>query len=238
MEDKSVNSPRVNSLSEPRDRFLDRELDFLLHYQPEVKQEQLRVVIYDRDEISRAGLSAVVDRYPSFVVIAETGSRAETVEEIIDGEADVLLIGGDAARPLSPETVADIHRAAPAVGIVVITTQVHPSRAEALCRSGVQCLLLKSDDCATLADCIGAAGRGQSKISDLVANQMDAGSELTGRQQELLALLAIGYTNQEAAEKLFISPKTVESHRTHINRKLGISSRADLFAYARSHCLI
>lgn len=215
------------------------ELDLLLRYRRRPSDDwQLRVVIYDPDELSRAGLCALLEKSDSCLVVSQVATRQETVEALFETEPDLLLVREDFSDLLTDKEAEVFAQACPDAAITLVSAQVHYRRIKTLRDAGVSGLIFKSDSSATLVNCLHSTASGRSYISQLVDQQIEAAGELTRREQEIVALLAVGYTTGEIAERLVISAKTVESHRAHINSKLGIKSRAALFAYARSHCLV
>ena len=108
-----------------------------------------------------------------------------------------------------------------------------------LLEAGADAYLLKDADLTELVEGIRRAARGASYVQPALGARLarleddDPMAALSDRELEVLRLLALGHTNQEIAGKLYLSVRTVEAHRTHINQKLGISSRADLV-----HCAL
>jgi DNA-binding CsgD family transcriptional regulator len=92
--------------------------------------------------------------------------------------------------------------------------------------------------CQLVAAGVVRRGRSPSKPSPIERLRMKNAPELTGREKDVLGLLALGHTNREAAEQLFLSVRTVESHRARIQQKLRITSRAELVRYAVDHDLV
>ena len=125
----------------------------------------------------------------------------------------------------------------PRTGIVVLTMQREPSYAREALRAGVLGYVLKDAVDEDLVNAVRLAATGRSYLQPELGAQLavepgDDPDGLSERELDVLRLIALGYTNTEIAEQLLLSVRTVESHRAHVQRKLGMSKRSELVRYA------
>jgi DNA-binding NarL/FixJ family response regulator len=212
----------------------------------------IRVLIADDHAVFRSGLRALLEKEPDLQVVAETGDGLATVQAVREHAADVLLL--DIAMPglPGPRVAEAVLAERPRLAIVVLTMHEDDYYLQELFKIGVRGFVLKKSTGTDLLQAIRAAYRGESYIDPAMAAQVISSlvgrpppaSEgarlnlLTPREREICTLLAYGHTNAEIAEKLFISDRTVETHRTHIQEKLGLRSRAELVRFAIDNGLL
>jgi two-component system response regulator NreC len=211
-----------------------------------------RIVICDDHAVLRGGLRALLAAEPGLEVVGEAGDGAEGVERVLALRPQVALLditmpgmnGIDAARA--------IHRLAPEVKVLMLTMHDDPEYLFRALEAGAAGYVLKRAADVDLIEAIRqvmlgeaflAPAAAQTLVADYLARR-DRGDlpitveTLTPREEEVLRLLAEGFTNQEIADRLFLSVKTVETHRAHILGKLGLRKRAELVRYARTHGLL
>jgi len=128
--------------------------------------------------------------------------------------------------------------------IIVLTMQSEPAFVRSALQAGASGYVVKHSAAKELVDAIRTAMKGETYLNPSLGARLaaapDAGAapdELTPREIEVLGLLAQGYMNPEVAQQLVLSVRTVETHRANIQRKTGISTRAELIAYAKEHNL-
>jgi two-component system response regulator NreC len=199
----------------------------------------LEVVLADDHEVVRNGLRLLLDAEPGIEVVAEAGDVPSTVQAVARHRPDVLVL--DLLMPGEPGLAAlpRVREVSPATRVVVLTAQQDPSFAAEAMRLGAVGYVPKEAAGRQLLRAIQMAAEGSTYLeprlgarlaADLAAAKR-AAPELTEREVEVLRLIARGHTNREVAERLFLSIRTVESHRARIQRKLGRSSRSDLVEY-------
>jgi two-component system response regulator NreC len=211
-----------------------------------------RIVICDDHAMLRAGLRALLAGEPGLEVIGEAGDGVEAVERVVALRPEVALLDITMPGLNGIEAAREIHRRAPEVKVLILTMHDDPEYLFQALDAGAAGYVLKRAADVDLIDAIREVVRGdaflapaaaQVLIADYVARR-DRGDlpiaveTLTAREEEVLRLLAEGYTNQEVADRLIISVKTVETHRAHILGKLGLRKRAELVRYARTHDLL
>ena len=212
----------------------------------------IRVFLCDDHALLRSGLKALLAGEPGLEVVGEAGDGDEAVERVSALRPDVALVditmpgmnGIDAARQL--------HRRAPDVKVLMLTMHDDPEYLFQALEAGAAGYVLKRAADAELVEAIQRVTRDEAFLAPAAARAVvadylgrrDRGElpvvveTLTAREEEILGLLADGYTNQEIADELIISVKTVETHRSHILGKLGLRKRAELVRYARTHGLL
>jgi two-component system response regulator NreC len=194
----------------------------------------------------RSALRALLEAEAEFSVVAEAGEVEETVRRVLAYKPRVLLL--DLSMP-GGSTLAAIPRmleASPDTAIVVLTMEDEPRFAREALRAGALGFVLKEAADSELVDAVHAAIRGERYLSPqlggliAVAPETPSGppDNLSEREVEVLKLVALGHTNAEISQQLYLSVRTVESHRAHIQRKAGCTTRAELVAYAREHSLL
>ena len=204
------------------------------------------IVLADDHVVVRRGLRLLLDAEEDFEVLAEAGDVPEALLKVAALRPAVLILDlnmpGEASLPAIPRFA----ESAPATAIVVLTMQSDPEYARGALQAGARAYVLKEAADDELVQAVRAAADGQTYLNPrlgalLATEPPGAGGppdDLSDRELEVLRLIAHGHTNSEIAEKLFLSVRTVESHRAHIQRKLHRASRAELVGYAIEHGLI
>ena len=151
---------------------------------------------------------------------------------------DLNMPGAPASRPCRTSSRPRRDR------VVVLTMQNEPAFARRALQAGVRGYVLKEAADAELVQAVRSAAAGETYLQPALGARLAAGAdnreadELSERERDVLRLIALGHTNAEVAEQLYISIRTVESHRAHIQQKLRLSSRAELVRYALERGLV
>lgn len=208
-------------------------------------QAQTSVVLADDHVVVRHGLRMLLEGVPGLSVAGEAGDARAAVEAAAAERADVLVL--DLNMPGEPplDALAGIGESAPGVAVVVLTMERDPELARRALELGARGYVLKEAVDEELVRAIRAVAAGGTHVSRRVAVELAAGPAatrppggLTEREAEVLQLIALGHTNGEIASDLSLSVRTVESHRKHIQQKLGLSTRPELVRYALEQRLI
>ena len=204
------------------------------------------IVLADDHTIVRSALRVLLDSEQAFEVVAEAGDADEAVRKVRAYKPNVLVL--DLSMPGGPslDRIPDVRAASPSTSIVMLTMEDEPRFAREAFRAGALGFVLKEAADTELVEAVRAAATGVSylnpQLGALIAAQPDVApglpDDLSEREVEVLRLVALGHTNAEISEQLFLSVRTVESHRAHIQRKIGRTTRADLVAYVREHGLM
>ncbi len=206
--------------------------------------EPIRIVIVDDHAIVRRGLRQLLDGEDGFEVVAEA-EDVESARRYLRGHhPDVLVLDLNMPGEASIDAIPGLRSEFPATQIVVLTMQNEPAYARSALGAGVLGYVLKESADAELVEAIRAAVAGEQylnpRLGAKVAAEPPAGPPdgLSDRELEILRLIALGYTNSQVAEELFLSVRTVETHRAHIQHKLGLGDRAELVRYALDRKLV
>jgi two-component system response regulator NreC len=203
------------------------------------------IVLADDHTVMRSALRMLLDAEPGFEVVAEAGDAETAIRYVRGHKPAVLILDLNMPGRSSLEAVPDIQEASPGTEIVVLTMQNEPAFARRALQAGVRGYVLKEAADAELVQAVRSAAAGDTYLQPALGARLAAGAdargeadELSDRERDVLRLIALGYTNAEVAEQLYISIRTVESHRAHIQQKLRLSSRAELVRYALERGLV
>jgi two-component system, NarL family, response regulator NreC len=202
------------------------------------------IVLADDHVVVRSALRMLLEAEAAFEVVAEAGTADDAARYVLGHKPTVLILDLNMPGRSSLEAIPDIRVASPATEIVVLTMQNESAFARRALQAGVRGYVLKEAADTELVQAVRSAAAGQTYLQPALGARMAAepdaepADELSPREREVLRLIALGHTNAEIAERLFLSIRTVESHRAHIQQKLGISGRAELVHYALQHELI
>jgi len=204
----------------------------------------IRIVIADDHAIVRRGLRQLLDGERGFEVVAEA-ENVESARRYLRGHhPDVLVLDLNMPGESSIEAIPQLRAEFPETQIVVLTMQNEAAYARTALSAGVLGYVLKEAADAELVEAIRAASAGDHylnpRLGAKVAAEPPPGPPdgLSERELEILRLIALGYTNSQVAEELYLSVRTVETHRAHIQQKLGLSDRAELVRYALDRKLV
>lgn len=204
----------------------------------------IRVLIADDHAMVRRGLTLILGQQEDLQIVGEAGDVFSVPERCAELKPDVLLLdlsmpGGDALKMLDR-----LHRQAPATRVVVLSMHDDPTTVRAALAAGVSGYVVKTAGDGALISAIRAVAAGRTfldvplrdaqtqEVVDRAAERGGEPASLSAREEEVLKLLARGHTNQEVADRLFLSVKTIETYRARLSDKLGLKSRAELTRYA------
>jgi two-component system, NarL family, response regulator NreC len=204
----------------------------------------IRIVLADDHVVIRSGLRILLDREAGFQVVAEVGSSAEAERYVTTHHPDVVVLDLNMPDESGLDLIPRLRRAAPETQIVVLTMQRELAFARQALQSGALGYVVKDAADTELIDAVRAAATGKPYLNPQLGAKLAAmppgglPGDLTARELEILRLIALGHTNPEIASMLFLSIRTIEAHRSHIQQKLRVSARADLVRFALEHRLI
>ncbi|RME75485.1 MAG: DNA-binding response regulator [Chloroflexi bacterium] len=206
----------------------------------------IKVLLVDDHVVVRQGLKALMSEEPDIEVVGEASNGREALEKAAAVQPDVVLMDISMPGLNGIEATRQICQRLPDVKVVVLSMHANEEYVFQVLQAGASGYVLKQSDSLEVLAAIRAAVTGGSFLSPPIsraviddylrradARHPDSSSELlTSREREVLQLLAEGRSNQEIAEELNISVKTVETHRSNMMRKLGVSTKTELIKYA------
>jgi DNA-binding NarL/FixJ family response regulator len=204
----------------------------------------IRVLVTDDHTILRTGVAALLEHEDDMTAVGEASTADEAVIKARALQPDVILLDVVMPRKSGLDALPELQKVAPETRVIVLSMQTNPSSIRQALISGAAGYVAKHASGTDLLDAIRRVAGGSRYVDpelggDLVVSDAAALTEpLTERERDVLFLLALGYTNQEIAAMLFISARTVETHRAHIMQKLDLNTRAELVLYALANGLI
>jgi two-component system response regulator NreC len=205
-----------------------------------------KIVLADDHAVVRNGLRLLLDAEDGWEVVAEAGDLESAARYVRAHRPQVLVLDLNMPGGSSLALIPELRDQTPDTAVVVLTMQNDPSFAREAMVAGALGYVLKQSAGTELVDAVRAAVAGETymnpRLGAMVARTPPEPEgppdDLTEREVEILRLIALGHTNSEIAGQLFLSVRTVESHRAHIQQKLGRSTRAELVRYALDHGLV
>jgi two-component system response regulator NreC len=204
----------------------------------------IRIVIADDHAIVRRGLRQLLDSEEGFEVVAEAEDVDSARRYLRGHHPEVLVLDLNMPGEPSLEAIPKLRSEFPATQIVVLTMNNEAAYARTALGAGVLGYVLKESADAELIEAVRAAVNGERylnpRLGAKVAAEPPPGPPdgLSQRELEILRMIALGYTNAQVAEELYLSVRTVETHRAHIQQKLGLSDRSELVRYALDKGLV
>jgi two-component system response regulator NreC len=214
--------------------------------EPTTATKTTSIVVADDHAVVRSGLKLLLDAEPELEVIAEAGDMPGAIRMVQAHRPAVLVLDLNMPGGSGLDAIDTLTASTPESAIVVLTMQDDPSFARKALQNGALGFVLKEAADEELLEAVRAAARGQTYLNPRLgarlatepASPPDPLDDLTDRERDVLRRIALGHTNAEIAEQLFLSVRTVETHRAHIQQKLGRSSRAELVQYALENKLV
>ncbi|RMG91994.1 MAG: DNA-binding response regulator [Chloroflexi bacterium] len=210
----------------------------------------IRILVADDHGVLRAGLRALLNAEPDFTVVGEAENGHQAVALTRELKPDILLLDVSMPGLGGIEVTRLVKQACPKTRVLILTVHEDESLLQEAIQAGAAGYIIKRAVEAELINAVNAIWRGDLYVHPAMtrallkgirpsSSQMDTLVEpLTPREKEVLTYIAQGYTNQQIAEQLQISVRTVESHRANLTSKLGVKSRVELVRYARQAGLL
>jgi len=198
------------------------------------------ILLADDHAVVRRGLRLVLESEPDMQVVAEVGDGAEAVRRAVHDDVDLAVLDITMPGMTGIQAAQELSRLRPRLRTLILS--MHDSEQyflEAI-RAGASGYVLKSVADHDLITACRAAMRGEPFVYPAIERSLlgrtladdESSAVLTGRESQILALIADGHTSREIADMLVISPRTVERHRENLRHKLGLRNRVDLTRYA------
>ena len=207
------------------------------------EEAAITVVLADDHAVVRGALKALLEGQPDLEVVGEAGDIESARAAVLAAEPGVLILDVNMPDGLAVDAVAGLRADAPDTEIVLLTMERDLTLARRAIDSGARGYLFKDAAHLELIEAVRHAAAGRDYLPAAVAAGLkDEGKAertlLSRRETEVLRLMALGHTNREIAEQLSLSVRTVETHRAHVQQKLGLDSRPELTRYALDNGLI
>ncbi|HEU4706215.1 MAG TPA: response regulator transcription factor [Solirubrobacterales bacterium] len=204
---------------------------------------QTTVVLVDDHAVVRGALKALLDGQDDLEVVGEAGTIASGRELVAEAKPRVVVLDVNLPDGLAVDAVPELREDSPGTAIVLLTMERDLTLARRALDAGASGYLFKDAAHLELIKAVRAAAAGERHLGPRVAAGLKSKGEedrpvLSPRETDVLRLMALGHTNREIGEQLSLSVRTVETHRAHIQQKLGLSSRPELTRYALAHGLI
>jgi two-component system, NarL family, response regulator NreC len=208
---------------------------------------RIRVLIVDDHAVLRAGLRMLIGGQPDMEVVGEAADGEDAVQRVPELKPDVVLMDITMPGIGGIRAIEQIRRVHPETRVLVLTMHDVPAYLRSVLAAGASGYVVKRAADSELISAIRGVHRGRTVLDPALATRVVQGglrrrstaaqaagpaSVLSQREREVLELVAQGFTNQQIADRLGLSVKTVETYRSRLVEKLGLRSRADLVRYA------
>ena len=203
--------------------------------------DEITIVLADDRAVVRAGLRLLLDQAGGLRVVSEAGDAESALRTVLGHKPSVLVLDLNMPGELtSLEAIPKVADASPGTRVVVLTMQEDPAFARRALQAGAAGYVLKEAADSELVEAVRRAAAGDTYLNPRLGAALAAApaaasgppDDLSPREVEVLRLIALGHTNAEIAEQLFLSVRTVETHRAHIQHKLDRTTRAELVRFA------
>lgn len=209
-------------------------------------ESAIHIVIVDDHAVLRAGLRLLLDAEPDMMVVGEAGDGTEALARIRDLAPDIALLDLTMPGMAGLDVLRQIRQSCAHTRVLILTMHDDESYLREALSAGCSGYVLKRAADIELLSAIRAVHRGgtylhaahtrvlfeQRTNRTIGRTRARPEAHLSSREQQVLQLIALGHTNQQAADKLYLSVKTVETYRARLMAKLGLHHRADLVRYA------
>lgn len=207
--------------------------------------EKYAVLLIDDHRILLEGVRSLINSLPKFHVADTASSGQEALALIKKNDYDILVTDYEVPELSGLELIKAARAVQPDIKVIVLSMHDDPAVVRELLRAGIQGYVLKNETHATLVEALQKVADGKKYFSDAISDvliQLSDGSAqtsvLTTREEEILRLIVKEYNSRQIAEILFISERTVETHRKNILRKSGASNLVGLIKYAYANNLV
>jgi two-component system, NarL family, response regulator NreC len=204
----------------------------------------ISVLLVDDHAVFRSALRVRLEQEDEIVPVGEAGTAEQAVTRARTLQPDVVLIDLLMPRTSGYQAIPELLRVSPNSRILVVSSQTGPTPVRQALSAGAHGYVPKRASDTEVVDAIRRLAAGERYVDPdlgaqlVIDDSVPALDPLSDRERDVLHLLALGHTNQEIGKKLFISVRTVDTHRAHIMRKLRLETRAELVLFALANGLI
>jgi two-component system response regulator NreC len=205
----------------------------------------INIIVADDHNIVRKGIRAILSDEADFKIIGEAADGLEAINLVEKLQPEILILDLMMGGINGLEVTLQLHKKCPKTGIIVLSMHSNEAYVLEALRSGARGYILKDNTTDDLVRAVREVAAGHRYLSSVLAeraieaytnkttvNSQDPYDQLTTREREVLQMAAQGLSNSEIAERLFISPRTIETHRANLMHKLGLHSHAELLKFA------
>jgi DNA-binding NarL/FixJ family response regulator len=204
----------------------------------------IRILLVDDHDLLRSALRSRLERELDIDVVGEASTADDAIAKSRRLKPDIVLLDLLMPRKSGADAIPDLLRVSPETRVIVVSSQAVASSVRRALAAGAAGYLPKSSSDRELLAAIRKVASGSGYVEPglgaelVVPRQTPALEPLSERERDVLQLLALGHTNQEIGKQLYISVRTVDTHRAHIMMKLGLESRAELVMFALANGVI
>ena len=211
----------------------------------------LKIMLSDDHQVVRRGIKSILDEESDFEVVGEASDGLQTVRLAEKLQPDILILDLMMSGINGLEVTRQLNRKCPQISIIVLSMHSNEAYVLEALRCGAKAYILKDNSIDDLVNAVREVSAGRRYLSpqlsekaiQVYTQKADAAAhdplkDLTSREREVFQLAVEGSTNAEIAERLFVSPRTVEVHRSNLMHKLGIRSQTEMVKYAALRGLI
>ncbi|MGH2833277.1 MAG: LuxR C-terminal-related transcriptional regulator [Solirubrobacteraceae bacterium] len=204
----------------------------------------IRVVVVEADPLVRGSLRAVIGDSDDLQLVCEAAECGEIASQLTSAGPEVLVVDLGVLGDGRIGTLRQLRERLPGLQVVILAADDDPGSAVTVLDGSVVGLVLKAGVEHDLASAVRHAARGEQYLSPALSEglaglyEAATNGELSVRETEILRLIVLGHTSVEIARKLRLSPRTIETHRARIHRRLGLETRAELVRYALARGLL
>jgi DNA-binding NarL/FixJ family response regulator len=204
----------------------------------------IRVLLVDDHALFRSSLRVLLERENDITTIGEAETAERAVAKTRALQPDVVLLDLVLPRKDGYTAIPELVKASPSTKVLVVSSQTRPTSVRQALAAGARGFVPKRSSDTELIEAIRRVAAGQRYVEPNLGARLvvdESSPELTRlseRERDALHFLALGYTNPEIGKRLYVSLRTVESHRANIMRKLRLETRAELVLFALAHGLI
>jgi two-component system, NarL family, response regulator NreC len=207
-------------------------------------ENRVTIVIADDHRVVRSGLRLLLETEAGFEIAAEADDVPGALRYVRAHRPDVLVLDLNMPGEPSLPAIPKLREEAPETQIVVLTMQDDPAFAREALKAGALGFVLKRSAESELIEAVRLAADGEPYLNPQLGVRIvlepppGPPDGLSEEEAEILRLVALGHTNAEIGERMFLSGRTIETHRTELQRRLGLDTRVDLVSYVLEHDLL